>query len=102
VSFWFRLLLGSAFPAVGCLLWFLSTNWTAFLPLPQLLLEGLLFFGDEFELVDLAIGLLDLLVGAFEVKDEFVLASPALGLVLLEGRLYFLVGGLPAWAERYI
>lgn len=53
-------------------------------------------------MVDLAIGLLDLLVGAFEVKDEFVLASPALGLVLLEGRLYFLVGGLPAWAERYI
>lgn len=72
------------------------------LPFSQLLLESFLLLGDELELVDPGIGVLDLLVGAFEVKGEVVLAAAELRLILLEGDFYLLVGGLPAWVLGYI
>ena len=73
-----------------------------FLLFSEFLFQHVLFVCDEFEVVDAGVGLLDLLVGAFEVEGECVFPLPELGLVLLEGGFDFLVGGLPGWYGGYI
>lgn len=61
-----------------------------------------LLLSDEFQLVNATVGVFDLLVGTLEVEGELIFAFSVLCLILLEGRLYLLVGILPAFSDRYI
>ncbi len=64
--------------------------------LSQLVLEHSFLLSNHFQLIDPGIGVLDLLVCAFQVKGKLVLAFPELCLILLEGEFYLFVRGLPA------
>jgi hypothetical protein len=66
------------------------------------LLQYPLLLSDEFQLVNPTVRVFDLLVGALEVESELIFAFSVLGLILLECRLYLLVGILPAFCDRYI